>query len=541
MWDPRDKFDSEPRKRIENVGGKMKGVPDTIRGRLRALVRFLFGPEKNLTIRFGLLATVVSTVLLAIGGAFYLVADPKVVGSTETALRFFFTWIRNFHLWAAIALVVGVLAWEFLYRRLARTTANNSRFDYDTVLHLGREVRSTDGVSVLYGDAEDNQQALAHKLLATLDDQLSTGLAHEAANERAVTTDIDEATDESGLVLVDENPGGVSNEVSMNQEGEDSDATSEDGQAEASATRDAVREWLAIVFSSFNVGEVILRFITPMALTIFVIFLGLQRAGWQPYVYVMILIAGLFVGTLSYTGHKWIKRRRLSRSRNRTPRQSSDTVPALAKAIETHPDDPNGYVVWMSGRRYFDYDPYRLAKKVSLAWYCRLQDGYDVPPLIQQKFARDVARMDPLIESVRDDGFEGRAAMLDDLIRVLNDAEDPPDMMPKHELARKASRLGYGVGHDPVLLGEVYEDLYPEIFAEKEVTLTDAHGDEHSVTMVHFRTRPVEVELAELRSDHSESIIPPTDPNPAYQLPDVERPSIQDDPMHSAQSSATAD
>jgi hypothetical protein len=521
-----------------------KRAPKTIRGKVLEAVRYYFGSEKDFGIRVGILA-IVATAAVVVGGLVLLAANgSNATAETAPFLRTVITLIRDFHVWAAIAALVALFAFAMMYQRMAYVTARHSRFDHQLIVRLAREVRSSTGGDVIFGNAGDEQDALHYRLLQSIDAQLSDGL--DITESR---TGLDEVPDKETLPerTVADGPADV-----VDSDGDKDtpstapppqDEAREDGPAGSSrwgsqaddttppedvSVRDRFDEWRATVWSTFSVGDFLLRFVAPALLTIFVELLLLQRAGWELWVYAIVVLGGLLVGSITYTVSKWFRHRRLSKSRDHRRTPGKETIPTVVKTIETPGGDPNGYVIWMGGHRYFDYDPFRLAEKVALAWYCRMQPGHDVPPLIQEKYARDVARMDPIIEPVRIDDFEGKAAMLSDLVEVVIQATDPGDMVPKHELLRRASQLGYGIGHDPVLLGEVYAENHPEVFAEKTVEVTDAHGKPHEVVMVHLRTVNVEPTVAQLRTDHSNSIIPPSNPNPAYEAPEVSLPSARE-------------
>lgn len=524
-----------------------KGAPKTIRGKALEAVRYYFGSEKDFGIRLGILA-IVATAAVVVGGLVLLAANgSNATAETAPFLRTVISLIRNFHVWAAIAALVAFFAFAMMYQRMAYVTARHSRFDHQTIVRLAREVRSSTGGEVLFGSAGQNRDELQYQLLHRIDDQLSDGLdigesrtgldeipesgdedplPERAPTDRPETDEAVESEKPSTSTVPQQSDGRDSSTVGASRWGSRSDDDAEP--PEDVSVRDRFDEWRAVVWSTFSPGDFLLRFVAPALLTIFVELLLLQRAGWELWVYAVVALAGVLVGAVTYTVSKWFRHRRLSKSRNYRRTPGKETIPAVVKAIETPEANPNGYVVWMGGHRYFDYDPFRLAEKVALAWYCRMQSGHDVPPLIQEKYARDVARMDPIIEPVRIDDFEGKAAMLNDLVEVLIQATDPGDMVPKHELLRRASQLGYGIGHDPVLLGEVYEENHPEVFAEKSVEVTDAHGEPHEVVMVHLRTVNVEPTVAQLRTDHSNSIIPPSTPNPAYEAPEVSLPSARE-------------
>lgn len=677
-------------------------APQTVPQKVRALLRYLYGSEEHLSIRIAMIVLGFLATVLVAGFALFIVPRVQATADSGPILATLFKAATNLYIWAGFMVLAAVGIWRSQYRLMARKTASLSRFSYHTVLHLGREARSTDGCDVLRGDSDNTRPELSAMLLRSFDSQTENDLTEEvpedyaaagtflgwdtddwapALPEAAPATDsddtdgdddgpdtpetsdgpaeavedvtdvdldtpleeltfaelqrraealqdhIDESLDDflsSGMDLgaalesdadrfsmvdladddgqaafedieaaeaafeatveemerraeedtpsdaaeVDEDVMAVfadseDTDVDDGADSEDTDddmnivervfarftggrdaddpgdddttTTTDDSAAEPGTEEerpsrwkqgrsfgDIFADWWTRTYAGFNATEFALRAVLPGLATLMLAFIALQRAVWQPWVYLMLFATAAFIGTLSYTTHKVRKQRRLQSSRTRGQREVRRTRSALAKATDTQ--GPTGYYVWMSGRRYFDFNPYRLADKVADRWYRHLQHQ-EVPPSIQQKYARDVAQMDPLIHTVENDNTDGRAAMADDLARVVWTAESPPEIVPKHELGRRASQLGDGIGHDPDLLAEVYEDLYSCLFKERDISLYDSEGEEVTVTMVARRDRHITPQLAQLRSQYSERILPPVDQGvdaDAFALPDVE-------------------
>ena len=270
--------------------------------------------------------------------------------------------------------------------------------------------------------------------------------------------------------------------------------------------------------TSFSFDEFAWRFLLPMGVTMALIFTVLGRLWFSVIVYPVIIAASVTIGALFYGGYKWRKRRSL-----RSLRQSPSTTNwracvTLAKRVDT--PEQTAYYAWMAGRRYADYDQHRLARAVAKRWHQRLT-GEKVAPAIQEKFARNLRQMSPTLHQFEyGDPYEGRKAIRDDIVEVLSDAKDPDGMVPKHRLCELVVQRGEGVGHDPDIVAEVYEEMIPYELWETDIELTDTDGNPQTVTAVHLRSRVVPDDLARIRVQFAQQFR--ADDSGTYDLPDVE-------------------
>lgn len=273
--------------------------------------------------------------------------------------------------------------------------------------------------------------------------------------------------------------------------------------------------------SGFNFQEFGYRFGIPAAITTLIIVLVNQTLWFQLWVYPAIAAASILVAGSYYTIYKWRQHRRLKKLRRDRGGMSWNTVRVLAKTVET--EEATIYMAWMAGKRYADHDRGRLADKLANRWHQFIQTG-NCWPAFQEKFHRDLRTYDPaLYATLHGDSEEGISAIYDDVMRVINEANDPEGIVPKHQLAERVMGKDFGVGHDPDLIADCYEDLYPESIAETDIELEDTDGNVRTVTVVHRRDRRIEPELAKLRARFSSSIS--ADDDAGYELPDVEQPS----------------
>lgn len=275
------------------------------------------------------------------------------------------------------------------------------------------------------------------------------------------------------------------------------------------------------VTTTLNFGELGYRFVLPTAITTLLIVMVNQTLWFQPWVYFAILAASVTVGGSYYTFYKWNQHRRLENLRRDRNPTSWNSVRVLAKTVET--EEATVYMAWMNGKRYADHDRARIANKLANRWYQYLQTN-ECWPAMQEKFHRDLRTYDPaLYATMHGDMEEGIPAIYDDIMRVINESNDPEGIVPKHQLAERVMGKDFGVGHDPDLIADCYEELYPQSIAETDIELEDTDGNVQTVTVVHRRDRRIEPELAKLRARFSSSVS--ADDEAGYELPDVEQPS----------------
>ncbi|RDZ49518.1 hypothetical protein C5C07_20305 [Haloferax sp. Atlit-4N] len=274
------------------------------------------------------------------------------------------------------------------------------------------------------------------------------------------------------------------------------------------------------IATSFNADEILWRFGMPALGTIFAAIVIAQTPWFAAWVYPVLIAIGVAVGATSYLTFKWRRRRAVRSLREEREPKRWRTCVTLAKRVET--PEQTLFVAWMGGHVYADYDRHRLVRKVADRWHTRLQ-GDDVAPAIQEKFARNVRQMLPMLHQFEyGDAYEGRKAVMDDIITTVSEARDPDGMVPKFDLAEKVVECGEGIGHDPDIVAEVYEDMVPTVLTETDITVTDADGMPHDITAVHLRTMDIPDDLARIRAQFSNQFA--VDNIDGYPLPDIPMP-----------------
>lgn len=348
--------------------------------------------------------------------------------------------------------------------------------------------------------------------------------AFERADDVSLTGDgevVAASDDESTTTL----PAVVENadDASSTEPETDPDPDADDGDSStteraAASFRQALQTFRMDLASSLNFDELLWRFAVPALATVWIIFTVAQTPWFAPWVYAVVAAVACLVGTISYGTFKWRRRRKLSSLRRDQTAQQWDTCAVLAKRVET--PEQTMFVAWMAGNVYADFDKQRLVEAVADRWHQRLHRE-TVAPAIQEKFAREIKHMRPLLSQFEfSNPYEGRKAIEDDIIAVIEEAKDPDGLVAKRHLCEQVVDRGEGVGHDPDLVAEVYEEMIPFVLNETEIELTDTDGVSQTVTAVHLRWMDLPDDLAQIRGQFANQFS--ADDAATYDLPDVD-------------------
>lgn len=540
-----------------------RGLAARVAWAAKAVVGKVIGSPEQYTTRV-LGVVMLGTLVAAVLSAFLLTGDLTADSSAGPFVRFLVRSVAaNWWMWAVITLLAVVAAWYLRWHLFAKATARETRFSLHAVKRLGYETRSTDGTTPLYGDTTHTKDQLKGKLLRAFsgsehvettrdlsaDDLKSPGaLAAEAGPAGALEAepepepeapegadlDPDLAADLAGGMAVAEIVVGATG-WDPNR-GPDADADSddaEDASAEEPSTlsslggraRSPLAVWRLELASALNLDELVWRFAFPAVLSAYFMFALAQTFWLRPLGYVMVASVSVFIGTVSFAVFKVLRRRRLSAVRETSETKRWPQAVALAKRIDVR-DGPTGYYVRMGGRDYFHFDKVRLAEKVADRWHQRIH-GDTVAPAFEEKCARNVRQMLPTLHQFEyKDGHEGRAAIMDDLVDEVRTSADPDGIVPKRTLCERVVRRGDGIGHDPDLVAECYQELVPTALYETPVTLEDTDGNEQTVVCVHLRSQVIPDDLSQIRAQFSREFS--ADDTATYDLPAIPQDALHD-------------
>jgi hypothetical protein len=523
------------------------------------LSRLLGRPEAySYTLFIGLIVACI--VGLGISGwAFSNYAQQTQMGSTYIA-ELVIGYTTNFFLWALLVVLLVVGLFFRLGTTLAKETAKQTRYSQSEIERMGAEAKSTDGTSRLLGGRRHSKDQLRAKLLRVFNgEDINEGI--EDLDSLSPTDALHDEEAEHGGELADPVAGALpAPEDIESVDPMQADVTEAAGRAERLAEEldyepardrpvgetddeivdedagtdtvdeeeDSLLDPMGVVkrkiqlmrmdaATAASLDELFARFVVPAILTGLGAFTVLGTFWVHPLLYLPILFGSLLSGAIVYTGFKWKRRRNVEKTRQTRTRGGWYACDALAKGCETD-RGTDFYVVWMGGRQYFGFDKHRVARKVADRWHQRI-NGEVVAPAIHEHFAKSATSMMPLAYHIEyKDSRRSRGAIYDTIADVIRSADDA--ILPKMHLGQMVVEAGPGVGHDPDLVGEVYEDMVGDAIEEFEITLRDTDGELVPVTLVTLRTSGVPLDMEELRSEFSNQISP--EDEPLYELPEVE-------------------
>ncbi|ELZ96580.1 hypothetical protein [Haloferax sulfurifontis] len=565
---------------LKSAGRRTSASKRTPLSLIRRFVARLIGSPEQQSTRFLLALIAISGFVGFIGVFFIASGTVSATASSSWLVRAFASVVTNFALYSALAVIGAVVAINRWWDLAAGKTAEHTRYSKRTVKRFAAEVKSTDGTTRLIGNADHSENELRAKLMRAFagqsesetpdeDEQVEAvapvdtgyGIPDGAAiNERAAeaTDDVDSSLEGVSLLTAKQvvrlRIGHLQARLVANDledhgyradhgrplpavaETADEDADADTHGDETAAVDDSPEtKSFADIFAdfrrarqtarmdiatSFNADEILWRFGLPAIGTVFAAMVVAQTPWFAGWVYPVLIAIGVAVGATSYLTFKWRRRRAVRSLREEREPKRWRTCVTLAKRVET--PEQTLFVAWMGGHVYADYDRHRLARKVADRWHARLQ-GNDVAPAMQEKFARNVRQMLPMLHQFEyGDAYEGRKAIMDDIITTVSEARDPDGMVPKFELAEKVVERGEGVGHDPDIVAEVYEGMVPTVLTETDITVTDADGTPHDITAVHLRTMDIPDDLARIRAQFSNQFA--VDNIDGYPLPDIPMP-----------------
>lgn len=542
--------------------------------------KFLARPEQYSYTLFSGLIVLCMVVIGAFGWAFSRFASETEMGSTGV-VEVLLGYGTNFMLWAGLTVVGVVVIFRRLNPHMAASTAEKTRFTEKEVEQIGAEVKTTDGTSRLIGDRVHSIDQLRAKLLRVFNgENVDEGLEeldslapeskldtadeteHGGAIGPEVAGELPEPGSEGGPDILpsygddedrpapawldvfegaldaellasqldydpgrrDRRSGDIDTDADASRPEQEPEASATDGETAEESGLDpvgAIQRRLQLVrmdaAAASSTDELYARFLVPVVLTALGCFTMLGTVWIHPVLYGVIAGVSLLVGSLVYTGFKWRRRKNVRQARRTSSPGGWAACDVLTKRCTTE-RGTEFYVAWMGGNQYFGFDKHRVARKVASRWHQRL-NGEVVAPAIHEYFAKSARSMMPLTHHIEyRDERRGRGAIYDTVADVIRSADD--GIVPKMHLCELVVDRGPGVGFDPDIVGEVYEDMVGDAIEEFEVELRNTDGELVPVTLVALRTGGVPLDMEALRSEFSNQVSP--EDNPLYVLPDVE-------------------
>lgn len=287
--------------------------------------------------------------------------------------------------------------------------------------------------------------------------------------------------------------------------------------------------WRMDTAAALESGDLLWQFVAPAALSTF--FLVLAAGIWlRPWMYPLLGSIGALVGGLNYY--------RISRSREKQVRtlraddgtEQWDSCSVLIKGPIQAGSTEMSYA-WFNGEGYAHHSPEELTEELAPRVH-QLLNGEEISPSVLQKYYRLCRDMYPDLEGWRANIEEHRIST--ELISGIESA--PNGIIPKAKLIedtvehdiepRLFGLYEGGMGYDPELVRECYQELYPFAIVEEEMIVQSANGEEHQVTACRLRTEPLPADLSEVRAQFSSRFRAYAQFEPLYELPEVDREAV---------------
>lgn len=459
--------------------------------------RLLFGSSDSYTTRIATFVMVLSASIVGVGMWATATSDLDTSGDSGLLVELFLSSLTSLWTYVAIVVLIALMLRVLRDRRLAGITADKTAFSKRTVLRLAAEARSTDGCTTVVVGPSDSPLEITNRVL----DALGIDAVDADHEVFAYMGDVTEPGPEHPDEWTPEPPTGASERA-------------DDGGSDS--VGDQLRQARLELASALSFRDVLWRFAMP-ALATFVALLILVQIWVAPWVYGLMLAGSILAGAAVYQYAGWRRRRKLQALRSPDEPMPWTDIATMVKRVET--EDTTMFYGWVAGRRYVDYDGVRLAATVARSAHAHVHDE-EVPPALQQKFARRVQQFIPNLR-----GYEDREK--EEVMDALGDtvASADRDIMPKHELAervifRDRDQVG-GIGYDPRIVSECYDRLVPYALVEEPVTVTTGDGTTSEMTAVRLRTSPIPPEKANAEAEFSTAFDPTSEPE--YRLPEVDQ------------------
>jgi len=272
--------------------------------------------------------------------------------------------------------------------------------------------------------------------------------------------------------------------------------------------------WRMDLASGLDADSLVWRFLLPVG-TVLAVELIIVRFWVAWWLYPPLLAVAILAGIGFYQGTSWYRARRLASLRESVDGEYWDEVSVLVKTVDT--DELTVYMGFLAGHTYASTDRDRLVEVLSSRALERCQ-GYQPSPAIEERYAWCLRRYLVNFTGWREN--REKPAIMDALVNEVLDSSE--GLLPKQELADRVIEHDrryiwrglrfVGLGHDPELVAECYEDLVPNTLVEREVAAETADGVD-TITAVRARTETLPPDVATVRASFSERF-------PTHKIPD---------------------
>ena len=453
-----------------------------------------------------LLVVIALAGLAGAGFLFALQSDVEVSASSAPLVSAVLEWATSGWGYVFAALVFGRgTIWGVRKARVARA-ARETGYKPRTIERMADEIRTVDGTAraIIFGD--DDLEAARERI-----DE-----AFEGENDRISFDDggtVEVAPEQSAVTLpvpADETEPPVT--------ADDEEEDDEDGPSNA----ERFKLWRMDLATALRADDIVWKLLVPAAIVL-VVELILVQFWVQWWLYPSLLAVALLVGLGVYRGDQWLRDRRLRRLRQERGGETWEEIAVLVKTVE--PDEVTVHMGFLAGRTYASKDRQELIETLATRALERSY-GYHPSPAIEERYAWCLDRYILNFAGWREN--MEKPQVMDHLTNTVLDSEE--GLLPKEILAQRVVEHDreyiwqglrfVGLGYDPDLVAECYEELVPNTLVEHELTIRAPDGD-RQVAAVRARTETLPPDVAQLRVTFSDRFPIRKMPD-RYELPTVE-------------------
>jgi len=451
-----------------------------------------------------LLVVVFALAGVAGAGVFYMTqAEVEVSASSAPLLSAVLEWATSGwgYVFAAVVFGRGSI-WGIRKARIVKA-ARETGHKPQTVGRMADEIRTTDGTNraIIFGDDDtESARERIRKAFNGNDDRVSFDADAEAGDD----VDVD-------------GPGTVDKATAMNlprrAAGDDREPEQETDE-DTPSNAERFKLWRMDLATGLRTDDVIWKLLVPAGI-VFVLELILVRFWVQWWLYPSLLAGALLVGVGVYRGDQWLRQRRLRSLRQDRGGETWEEIAVLVKTVDA--DGMTCHMGFLAGRTYASTDREDLIDTLATRALERAY-GYHPSPAIEERYAWCLDRYILNFAGWRENMEKPR--MMDQLVNEVLDSED--GMLPKEVLAQRVVEhdrqyiwMGLrfvGMGYDPDLVAECYDELVPNTLVEHEFTIS-APDAAREVSAVRARTETLPPDVAKLRASFSDRF-------PIRQMPD---------------------
>jgi len=437
-------------------------------------------------------------------GVFFMTqAEVEVSASSAPLISAILEWATSGWGYVLAALIFGRgSVWGIRKARISKAASETGHHP-ETIAQMADEIRTTDGTNraIIFGDDSlEEAKERIREAFGGHDDRISFDADADGANEQ-------------------ESSGAVSLPVSDNQA--DQETTDHDDE-EPPSRAERFKLWRMDLATGLRTDDIVWKLLVPTGI-VFVLELILVQFWVQWWLYPSLLAGALLVGLGVYQGDQWLRSRRLASLRQDRGGETWEEIAVLVKTVDA--EGMTVHMGFLAGRTYAATDREELFETLATRALERAY-GYHPSPAIEERYAWCLDHYILNLQGWREN--MEKPQVMDELADTVLNSED--GMLPKEVLVHRVVEhdreyvwqgLRYvGMGYDPDLVAECYEELVPNTLVEHEFTIRAPDGD-RQVTAVRARTETLPLDVAKLRANFSDRF--PIRQIPGrYELPSVE-------------------